>query len=192
MINVFDHYPPHAPHGHSSGDDLESFRVLSEANTAETLDSIAYLLAKAKTPPYCTRNRAASPSCTRWRNCHAANFLRMMFGHPAEPYEVSLVASAPTSCSSSTPTIANAARPPCAWSEAASQSACRGLPACAPLGAAPRRPTGRHRNAREHRGRRRRLQKIHPDGQGQTVGLPPDGHRVYKNFDPRARTEESL
>jgi len=95
MINVFDIYPPDShPMAILSAMVASLSAFYPDANTPEAIDTaIMYLLAKAKTlAAYSYKKSRGEPIMYPLAELsYAANFLRMMFGHPAETYEVSPV-----------------------------------------------------------------------------------------------------
>ena len=121
------------------------------------------------------------------------NFLRMTFGLPAEPYEVDPAwCTRWTCCSSCTPTTSRTARPrPCGWS-APRRPTCspRSRPASTPCPArctaARTRPCWRCSTSIQRRRRRRRRLRQRVKNKEHGVRLMGFGHRVYKNYDPRA------
>ena len=198
MINVFDHYPPHAhPMAILSAMISSLSAFYPEANTAETLDlAIMYLLAKAKTlAAYSYKKSRGEPIMYPLAELsYAANFLRMMFGHPAEPYEVSPVveraldllliihADHEQNCSTSTVRMVGSSQ--------ANLFAAVSAGVCALWGPL---HSGANQAVIEM------LQNIEADGGDykKYIRMAKDkqsgfrlmgfGHRVYKNFDPRAR-----
>ena len=197
MINVFDHYPPHShPMAILSAMVSSLSAFYPDANTPETFDlAVMYLLAKAKTlAAYSYKKSRGEPIMYPLAELsYAANFLRMMFGHPAEPYEVSPVieraldlllilhADHEQNCSTSTVRMVGSSQ--------ANLFAAVSAGICALWGPL-------------HGGNQaviEMLDSIKADGgdHKKYIAMAKDknsgfrlmgfGHRVYKNFDPRAR-----
>ncbi len=198
MVNVFDSFPPHAhPMAILSAMVSSMSAFYPEANTPETLDmAIMYLLAKAKTiAAYSYRKSRGEPTMYPLSDLsYVANFLRMMFGHPAEPYEVSPVieramglllilhADHEQNCSTSTVRMVGSSQ--------ANLFAAISAGICALWGPL---HGGANQAVIEM------LERIEADGGDykKYIKMAKDkdsgfrlmgfGHRVYKNFDPRAR-----
>lgn len=198
MINVFDHYPPHShPMAILSAMVSSLSAVYPDANTPETFDlAVMYLLAKAKTlAAYSYKKSRGEPIMYPLAELsYAANFLRMMFGHPAEPYEVSPVieraldlllilhADHEQNCSTSTVRMVGSSQ--------ANLFAAVSAGICALWGPL---HGGANQAVIEM------LESIKADGgdHKKYIAMAKDknsgfrlmgfGHRVYKNFDPRAR-----
>jgi len=198
MINVFDHYPPHAhPMAILSAMISSLSAFYPEANTAETLDlAIMYLLAKAKTlAAYSYKKSRGEPIMYPLAELsYAANFLRMMFGHPAEPYEVSPVveraldllliihADHEQNCSTSTVRMVGSSQ--ANLFAAVSAGRVRSL---GPLhGGANQAVIEMLQNIEADGGDYKKYIRMAKDKQS-GFRLMGFGHRVYKNFDPRAR-----
>ncbi len=198
MINVFDHYPPHShPMAILSAMVSSLSAFYPDANTPETFDlAVMYLLAKAKTlAAYSYKKSRGEPIMYPLAELsYAANFLRMMFGHPAEPYEVSPVieraldlllilhADHEQNCSTSTVRMVGSSQ--------ANLFAAVSAGICALWGPL---HGGANQAVIEM------LESIKADGgdHKKYIAMAKDknsgfrlmgfGHRVYKNFDPRAR-----
>lgn len=198
MINVFDHYPPHShPMAILSAMVSSLSAFYPDANTPETFDlAVMYLLAKAKTlAAYSYKKSRGEPIMYPLAELsYAANFLRMMFGHPAEPYEVSPVieraldlllilhADHEQNCSTSTVRMVGSGQ--------ANLFAAVSAGICALWGPL---HGGANQAVIEM------LESIKADGgdHKKYIAMAKDknsgfrlmgfGHRVYKNFDPRAR-----
>ena len=198
MINVFDHYPPHShPMAILSAMVSSLSAFYPDANTPETFDlAVMYLLAKAKTlAAYSYKKSRGEPIMYPLAELsYAANFLRMMFGHPAEPYEVSPVieraldlllilhADHEQNCSTSTVRMVGSSQ--------ANLFAAVSAGICALWGPL---HGGANQAVIEM------LDSIKADGgdHKKYIAMAKDknsgfrlmgfGHRVYKNFDPRAR-----
>ncbi|HNZ20031.1 MAG TPA: citrate synthase [Candidatus Hydrogenedentes bacterium] len=198
MINVFDHYPPHAhPMAILSAMISSLSAFYPEANTAETLDlAIMYLLAKAKTlAAYSYKKSRGEPIMYPLAELsYAANFLRMMFGHPAEPYEVSPVveraldllliihADHEQNCSTSTVRMVGSSQANLFAAVSAGVCALWG-----PLhGGANQAVIEMLENIEADGGDYKKYIRMAKDKQS-GFRLMGFGHRVYKNFDPRAR-----
>ncbi|HPV36742.1 MAG TPA: citrate synthase [Candidatus Hydrogenedentes bacterium] len=198
MINVFDHYPPHAhPMAILSAMISSLSAFYPEANTAETLDlAIMYLLAKAKTlAAYSYKKSRGEPIMYPLAELsYAANFLRMMFGHPAEPYEVSPVveraldllliihADHEQNCSTSTVRMVGSSQANLFAAVSAGVCALWG-----PLhGGANQAVIEMLQNIEADGGDYKKYIRMAKDKQS-GFRLMGFGHRVYKNFDPRAR-----
>jgi len=198
MINVFDHYPPHAhPMAILSAMISSLSAFYPEANTAETLDlAIMYLLAKAKTlAAYSYKKSRGEPIMYPLAELsYAANFLRMMFGHPAEPYEVSPVveraldllliihADHEQNCSTSTVRMVGSSQANLFAAVSAGVCALWG-----PLhGGANQAVIEMLQNIEADGGDYKKYIRMakHKQSGFRLMGF---GHRVYKNFDPRAR-----
>ncbi len=195
MINFFDHFPPTShpmsvlssmvaslPAFYPDGDDVDR--------------NIVRLLAKAKTIAAISYKKSVGEPIVYPQAglSYAANFLRMMFATPAEPYEVSetlenalnllltVHADHEQNCSTSTVRMVGSSQADIYASISAGICALSG-----PLHG------GANQAVIEM------LQRIADDGGDyrKYVGLAKDresgfrlmgfGHRVYKNFDPRAR-----
>ncbi|HOJ32621.1 MAG TPA: citrate synthase [Candidatus Hydrogenedentes bacterium] len=195
MLNFFDHFPPTA-HPMS----ILSAMVASLPAFYPDMDNvdvnIMRVLAKAKTIAAISYKKSIGEPVVYPRTDYSymANFLRMMFATPAEPYEVSEVlenalnlllivhADHEQNCSTSTVRMVGS----CQASLFASISA--GI--CALSGPL---HGGANQAVIEM------LEKIHKDGGDykKYVNMAKDktsnfrlmgfGHRVYKNFDPRAK-----
>ena len=198
MINVFDHYPPHAhPMAILSAMISSLSAFYPEANTAETLDlAIMYLLAKAKTlAAYSYKKSRGEPIMYPLAELsYAANFLRMMFGYPAEPYEVSPVveraldllliihADHEQNCSTSTVRMVGSSQANLFAAVSAGVCALWG-----PLhGGANQAVIEMLQNIEADGGDYKKYIRMAKDKQS-GFRLMGFGHRVYKNFDPRAR-----
>ena len=198
MINVFDHYPPHAHPMAILAAMISSLSAFyPEANTAETLDlAIMYLLAKAKTlAAYSYKKSRGEPIMYPLAELsYAANFLRMMFGHPAEPYEVSPVveraldllliihADHEQNCSTSTVRMVGSSQANLFAAVSAGVCALWG-----PLhGGANQAVIEMLQNIEADGGDYKKYIRMAKDKQS-GFRLMGFGHRVYKNFDPRAR-----
>ena len=126
------------------------------------------------------------------------NFLRMTFGLPAEPYEVDPVFVTPsTRCSSCTPTTSRTAPPPPSGWSARPRPTCSpasrpvSMPCSARCTAGPTRPCSTcWSTSRTPRQRRRFVERVKNKQDG--VKLMGFGHRVYKNYDPRAAIVKKL
>ncbi|HOD48677.1 MAG TPA: citrate synthase [Candidatus Hydrogenedentes bacterium] len=198
MINVFDHYPPHShPMAILSAMVSSMSAFYPEANTPETVDkAIMYLLAKAKTlAAYSYKKFRGEPIMYPLAELsYAANFLRMMFGHPAEPYEVSPVieraldlllilhADHEQNCSTSTVRMVGSSQANLFASVSAGISALWG-----PLhGGANQAVIEMLERIVNDGGDHQKYIKMAKD-KNSSFRLMGFGHRVYKNLDPRAR-----
>ncbi|MGI6461696.1 MAG: citrate synthase [Candidatus Hydrogenedentales bacterium] len=198
MINVFDHYPPHAhPMAILSAMTSSLSAFYPEANTSETLDrAIIYLLAKAKTLAAYSykKSRGEAIMYPLAELSYAANFLRMMFGHPAEPYEVSPVieraldllliihADHEQNCSTSTVRMVGSSQANLFAAVSAGVCALWG-----PLhGGANQAVIEMLENIKADGGNYKKYIKMAKDRKS-GFRLMGFGHRVYKSFDPRAR-----
>ncbi|MDY0034217.1 MAG: citrate synthase [FCB group bacterium] len=198
MINVFDHYPPHAhPMAILSAMISSLSAFYPEANTAETLDlAIMYLRAMAKTlAAYSYKKSRGEPIMYPLAELsYAANFLRLMFGHPAEPYVVSPVveraldllliihADHEQNCSTSTVRMVGSSQANLFAAVSAGVCALWG-----PLhGGANQAVIEMLQNIEADGGDYKKYIRMAKDKQS-GFRLMGFGHRVYKNFDPRAR-----
>jgi citrate synthase len=198
MINVFDHYPPHShPMAILSAMVSSLSAFYPEANTPETVDmAIMYLLAKAKTlAAYSYKKSRGEPIMYPLSELsYAANFLRMMFGHPAEPYEVSPVveraldlllilhADHEQNCSTSTVRMVGSSQANLFASISAGICALWG-----PLhGGANQAVIEMLEGIEADGGDHKKYIEMAKD-KNSGFRLMGFGHRVYKNFDPRAR-----
>jgi citrate synthase len=195
MINFFDHFPP-TSHPMSVLAAMISSLPAFYPDTEDVDKNIMRLLAKAKTIAAIAYKRSIGEPLIYPRTDHsyAANFLRMMFSTPAEPYEVSEVmdealslllivhADHEQNCSTSTVRMVGSSQ--------ASLYSAISAGICALSGPL-------HGGANE--AVISMLQRIQDDGadykkyvemakdRNSNFRLMGFGHRVYKNFDPRAR-----
>ncbi|MFO7976391.1 MAG: citrate synthase [Candidatus Hydrogenedentota bacterium] len=198
MISVFDLYPPHShPMAILSAMISSLSAFYPDASEPEETDmAIMYLLAKAKTlAAYSYKKSRGEPIMYPLAELsYAANFLRMMFGHPAEPYEVSPVieraldlllilhADHEQNCSTSTVRMVGSSQANLFASISAGICALWG-----PLhGGANQAVIEMLEGIERDGGDYRKYVEMAKD-KNSGFRLMGFGHRVYKNLDPRAR-----
>jgi citrate synthase len=123
---------------------------------------------------------------------YTANFMRMMFGNPCEKYKPNpVLVRALDRIFTCTPTTSRTPRPPpCVWPARPVPTRSPVSPPVSPAcGAGARR---RERSLPEDAGRNRRRvprRRVHQAAKDKndSFKLMGFGHRVYKNFDPRAK-----
>ena len=201
MKKFFEGFPPHgAPDGDPLGDDRLALGLLPRATRRRgrsTSTSSACSPRPRRSRPSPTRSRSASRSSIRATTSPTLeNFLHMMFAVPAEPYEVDPVVrqrAQPAADPARRPRAELLAPPPCAWSAARGANLFASISAgiCALWGPL-------HGGANQaviemletHPARRRRTTRSTSTWRRTRTSdfkLMGFGHRVYKNFDPRAR-----
>jgi citrate synthase len=198
MLNFFDHFPPKAhPMGILTAmvASLSAFYEDSGDEEAERMN-IVRLLAKAKTIAAFSYKKSLGEPMVYPRTDHsyAANFLRMMYGTPAEEYEISPVmeraldkllilhADHEQNCSTSTVRMVGSSLANLSASISAAISALWG-----PLhGGANQAVIEMLERIAADGGDYRKYVEMAKD-KDSGFRLMGFGHRVYKNFDPRAK-----
>jgi len=200
MIHFFDHFPPNAPPMailSSMVNSLSNFYPEMSENPMEDIDKMAArLLSKVRTIAAFTYKKSIGHPLVYPRHdlSYCANFLNMMFDSPVKPYEVSdevvaalnkiliLHADHEQNCSTSTVRLVGSARVNLYASISAGISALWG-----PLhGGANQAVVEMLEEIYQQDGDYKKyIEKAkNPDDPFRLVGF---GHRVYKNYDPRAR-----
>jgi citrate synthase len=195
MINYFDHFPPRAhPMSVLSAMVAALPAFYDEADSKD--DHIIRLLAKAKTIAAISyrKSRGEPIMYPRTDYSYAANFLRMMFANPAEPYEINEVlenalnlllivhADHEQNCSTSTVRMVGSSKATLYASISAGICALSG-----PLhGGANQAVIEMLEGILADGGDHKKYIDMAKD-KNSGFRLMGFGHRVYKNFDPRAR-----
>ena len=200
MIHFFDHFPPNAPPMailSSMVNSLSNFYPEMSENPLEDIDKMAArLLSKVRTIAAFTYKKSIGHPLVYPRHdlSYCANFLNMMFDSPVKPYEISdevvaalnkiliLHADHEQNCSTSTVRLVGSARVNLYASISAGISALWG-----PLhGGANQAVVEMLEEIYQQDGDYKKyIEKAKdPNDPFRLVGF---GHRVYKNYDPRAR-----
>jgi len=200
MIHFFDHFPPNAPPMailSSMVNSLSNFYPEMSENPMEDIDKMAArLISKVRTIAAFTYKKSIGHPLVYPRHdlSYCANFLNMMFDSPVKPYEVSdevvaalnkiliLHADHEQNCSTSTVRLVGSARVNLYASISAGISALWG-----PLhGGANQAVVEMLEEIYQQDGDYKKyIEKAKdPNDPFRLVGF---GHRVYKNYDPRAR-----
>jgi citrate synthase len=200
MIHFFDHFPPNAPPMailSSMVNSLSNFYPEMSENPLEDIDKMAArLLSKVRTIAAFTYKKSIGHPLVYPRHdlSYCANFLNMMFDSPVKPYEISdevvaalnkiliLHADHEQNCSTSTVRLVGSARVNLYASISAGISALWG-----PLhGGANQAVVEMLEEIYQQDGDYKKYidKAKDPNDPFRLVGF---GHRVYKNYDPRAR-----
>ena len=200
MIHFFDHFPPNAPPMailSSMVNSLSNFYPEMAENPLEDIDKMAArLLSKVRTIAAFTYKKSIGHPLVYPRHdlSYCANFLNMMFDSPVKPYEINdevvaalnkiliLHADHEQNCSTSTVRLVGSARVNLYASISAGISALWG-----PLhgGANQAVVEMLEEIYRQDGDYKKYIEKAKdPNDPFRLVGF---GHRVYKNYDPRAR-----